>query len=78
MRHHFSPAADKLWQQIPATAQDGILSTVWCGHCRSGRRVLDHTGVTTDKGDIRIQGFCADCGHVVVRIVETSEQPSRA
>ncbi len=74
MRHHFTPPADKLWKQIPAPAQEAILAAVWCGHCGDARPVLDHTGVTTDEGDIRLQGFCANCGHVVVRIVETSER----
>jgi hypothetical protein len=71
-RHPFTPAAKLLWGSIPVAAQEDILNNVWCGDCRSSRQIVDFTGVCKD-GDVRLQGFCSECGHIVVRIVETSE-----
>jgi len=76
-RHPFTPAAKLLWDAIPTAGQERVLANVWCSNCRSSRRILDFTGVA-DDGDIRLQGFCAECGHVVVRIIEASEAPSRS
>jgi len=75
-RHPFTRAAKLLWDTLPAAGQERVLNNAWCGHCRSSRRILDFTGVA-ENGDIRLHGFCAECGHVVVRIIETSESPSR-
>jgi len=76
-RHPFSPAAQPLWDSISTTGQERILDNVWCGHCGSARRIIDFAGVSED-GDIRLQGFCATCGHAIVRIIETSEAPTRS
>ena len=73
-RHPFTPAAQPLWDGVPAEAQARLLDNVWCGQCRSARRILDFTGVT-ERGNLRLQGFCAECGHVVVRLIEVSELP---
>ena len=73
-RHPFAPAAQLLWDEIPPAGQQRILGSVWCGHCSTGRRIEDFTGVP-DGGGIRLQGFCAVCGHVVVRLIEHSNAP---
>ena len=75
-RHPFAPAAQALWDDIPSIAQKRSLDNVWCSHCRSGRRIEDFTGVPEDGG-IRLQGFCAACGHVVVRMLERPDSPLR-
>jgi hypothetical protein len=72
-RHHFTPAAQELWDRVPSAAQNAILESVFCGECRTARRITDYTGVTDDRGDIHLHGFCAECGHVIVRVVEASE-----
>jgi hypothetical protein len=74
LRHPFTPAARLLWDSIPVAAQEDILKNVWCGDCRSSRQIVDFTCVC-EGGDLRMQGFCSECGHVVVRVVETSETP---
>lgn len=76
-RYPFSPSAQPLWDAIPPDVQQSILDHVWCGQCRAGRRVEDFTGVP-DHGGIRLQGFCAVCGHVVVRMIEPPDTPVRA
>jgi hypothetical protein len=68
-RHPFTPAAKRLWDGIPRAAQERILDHIWCGNCLTSRRISDFTGVTEDS-NIRLQGFCTECGHVVVRIIE--------
>ena len=71
---HFTPAAQRLWDAIPVEAKHSILDNVWCAHCRTSRRMRDYTGAV-ERGDIHLQGLCVECGHVVARIVETSEMP---
>ena len=72
-RHHFTPAAQKLWDRVPSAAQERILECVFCGQCRTSRRITDYTGVADGRGDIHLHGFCTECGHVIVRVVETSQ-----
>ncbi|MGE9293360.1 MAG: hypothetical protein ACQKBW_07085, partial [Puniceicoccales bacterium] len=71
-RHHFTPRAQAVWDEIPTEGQEAILDNVWCGDCRDATRIEDYTG-TWDDGEIRLQGFCSVCGHVCVRIVERAE-----
>jgi len=73
-RNPFTPAAQRLWDAIPPAAQKDLLANVWCGNCRSSQHIADFTAVA-EEGDIRLQGFCDQCGRVVVRIIETSEAP---
>ena len=76
-RHPFTPAAQILWDEIPPAGQQRILDSVWCGHCGSSRRIEDFTGVPEGDG-IRLQGFCAACGHVVLRLIEPGNAPLAA
>ena len=73
-RYSFTPAAQLLWDDIPPAGQQRILDSVWCGHCGSGRRIEDFTGVP-EGGGIRLQGFCAACCHVVLRLIEPGNAP---
>ena len=77
LRHHFTPRAQVEWDKIPAEAHERILNAVWCGNCRTSVRVIDYTGTWEESGEIRLQGFCATCGHVVVRIIEKAEPETK-
>jgi len=76
--HRFTPRAQAIWDNIPVDAQERILNAVWCGSCRTSGRIVDYTGAVQGAGDIRLQGHCAQCGHVVVRILEESERDPEA
>ena len=73
VRHPFAPSAQPLWASVSPEAKVRILDSVWCGHCGGSRRIEDYTGLADERGDLILRGFCAECGHVVVRILETSE-----
>ncbi len=74
-RRQFTFAAQSLWAAIPPAARERILEHVFCTQCGTSRRIVDYTG-TAEHGDIHLRGFCVQCGHVVVRVVETSETPT--
>ena len=69
----FSDRAAFLWATIPAEAREGILKAVFCVKCRGSVEIVRFTGVEK-KGDVILKGECANCGHGVVRVVETSER----
>ena len=73
-RQHFPPSGMRLWESVPEEARDRILSNVWCGHCGEVTRIEDFTGIPDERNDLILRGFCARCGHVVVRMLETGEQ----
>ncbi len=74
-RHHFPPSGLRLWDSVPQEARERILSNVWCGHCQENTRIEDFTGIPDERNDLILRGFCARCGHVVVRLLETGERP---
>ena len=69
-RQPFAPSALKLWEAIPEAHRQQILENVYCSHCREVRRIEDFTGVK-EPHDLVLRGFCATCGNVVVRLLET-------
>ncbi len=76
LRHRFAPSAEPLWAAIPREAQERILDNVWCGHCQEVRRIEEFTG-TKELGGLILRGFCAECGHVVVRVLEKTAEPAK-
>jgi len=68
----FTLKAAVLWGTIPKTARARILANVWCVKCRTSVQVTKFNG-EEEKGDLILKGSCGQCGHEVVRVVETSE-----
>ena len=68
----FTPTAAVLWGVIPREARDRILANVFCVKCRRSVTMVNFTGEDQD-GDLILRGACANCGHNVVRVLETSE-----
>lgn len=71
-RHRFTPAAARKWENVPAMVKPLILGNVWCGHCRKARTIEEFTGME-ENGQVVLRGFCAECGHVIARVLEESE-----
>ncbi len=71
--HPFPSSALKLWESVPEEVRPQILANVYCAHCRGARRIVDFTGIPDEHNDLILRGFCADCGHVIVRLLETGE-----
>ena len=64
-----SRQALKLWQAVPAETKRAILGNVWCSECKTSVTICDYSARL--KGDaVVLQGFCAQCGHEVARVVE--------
>ena len=74
VRQPFPPSGLRLWESIAEEGKDRILSNVWCGHCGEVTRIEDFTGIPDERNDLFLRGFCARCGHVVVRLLETGER----
>ena len=74
VRQPFPPSGMRLWESVPEDARDRILSNVWCGKCGDVTRIEDFTGIPDERNDLFLRGFCAHCGHVVVRLLETGER----
>jgi hypothetical protein len=69
----FSTQAGVLWGTIPREARERVLKNVWCVECRGAVEMVRFTG-EEKNGDLILSGSCAQCGHKVVRVVETSER----
>jgi len=69
----FTTKATVLWGAIPKEARERILANVFCVKCRDSVTITKFIGEEV-KGDVILKGFCARCGHEVVRVVETSER----
>lgn len=69
----FTPRAAVLWSTIPQEARERILAAVFCVKCRTSVQITQFTG-EEKNGDVFLKGACANCGHEVVRVVETSEE----
>jgi len=72
---NFTPRALLLWSIVPKEARVRILKSVFCTRCRTSVEIVNYKG-TEKNGDVVLTGSCKACGHVVVRVVETSEQPT--
>ena len=68
----FTTSAAVLWSVIPIAAREHILKNVFCGQCRGAVEIVKFTG-HEENGDIVMEGQCANCGHAVVRVIESSE-----
>ena len=49
----------------------GLLSNVWCGHCRHETTITNFSG-TIKGGDLLLVGKCAECRSDVARVIEGS------
>lgn len=68
----FTVDAAVLWTTVPKEARERILANVFCTRCCGAATMVKYQGKEKD-GDIVLTGKCAQCGHKVVRVVETSE-----
>lgn len=59
--------------RIPDHGKELILSSIWCGTCKTGRGIRDATGELHPSGDIILYGFCPSCGGKVCRVIETGD-----
>lgn len=71
----FTARAATLWGTIPKEARERILNNVFCVKCRGSVEIINFTGEERD-GNLVLTGSCAQCGHEVVRLVETSQVDS--
>lgn len=67
-----TPKAAKFWNSIPVESQQKILENVFCSNCKTGVRIINHTGSIID-GDLILRGNCAFCGQKAVRLLEGPE-----
>lgn len=68
----FTAKAAVRWGTIPKAARARILANVFCVKCRDSVLIKNFSG-EEEKGDLILKGLCGQCGHEVVRVVETSE-----
>jgi len=73
-----TPAAMSRWARMPDHGKELILSSIFCGSCKTGRGIRDATGELHPSGDIILRGFCPDCGGKVCRVIETGGTMGRA
>ena len=73
-----TPAAMSRWIRMSDHGKELILSSIFCGTCKTGRGIRDATGELHPSGDIILRGFCPDCGGKVCRVIETGETMGRA
>ena len=71
----FTPKALLLWSIVPREARARIVKAVFCTRCRGSVEMVEYYGIEKN-GDVLLTGKCKVCGHEVVRVVETSEQPT--
>jgi hypothetical protein len=57
------------WEAIPQADRAMIMSSVWCGGCRSTTTIVDYQ-VQSEKQDLILKGYCAKCGNEIARVVE--------
>jgi len=69
MNDRFTPKALSLWNNIPAWAQEKILSNVWCTKCRAVTTMVQPRG-QVKGGDLLHTGTCKRCGAKVARLIE--------
>ena len=68
----FTARAALLWGTIPKEARERILKNVFCVKC-SGSVEIVKFKVEESDGNLVLTGSCAQCGHKVARVVETSQ-----
>ena len=66
----------KKWMELPANIRSKILSTVWCGQCRTAVTICDYS-TDFDGGVVVLRGFCGTCGHKVARVLEGCGESSK-
>jgi len=66
----FTPQASLLWNRIPSSIQERLISNVWCGKCLAVTIIIDFRG-QVKEGDLVLTGVCKTCGSKVVRLIES-------
>ena len=66
----FTPQAQSMWDSVAHSAQQQVLTHVWCVQCRQAVTMV-HVGGTIKEGDLILQGRCSACGHRVLRLMES-------
>ena len=64
-----TPAAKKIWNDIPGPIQMKLLNNVWCSSCRDVGGIAIET-MNVEKGDLIIRGKCTKCNSAVARLIE--------
>ena len=70
MNDKFTPQASLLWNKIPSTIQERLISNVWCGKCLAVTKIIDFRG-QVKEGDLVLTGVCKTCGSKVARLIES-------
>lgn len=68
MNENFTPQVLRLWNKVPAWAQEKLLSNVYCGKCSGITTIVDFSGHVS-RGDLVLEGACKTCGSDVVRVI---------
>ncbi|MCM3719506.1 hypothetical protein [Fictibacillus phosphorivorans] len=62
--------ANKKWLSIPKETRSQIKNNVYCTNCNDAVAIENFT-VEDDKLGIVMKGKCQQCGHEVIRLIET-------
>ena len=68
---NFTAPASKLWAEIPADTQKGLLSNVWCGKCQHEVTMINFSGTVKGKS-LLLVGKYSICQSDVARVIEES------
>jgi len=63
-----SPAA-RIWNSIPANAQQKLVSMAWCSTCQQETTVVGYSGAIK-AGHVLLRGTCAKCSAPAYRFIE--------
>src|SRR5207248_9371890 len=69
MQPAFTPAAQILWDAIPAHFQERVLHNVSCPHCDEMTTMTDFTGEVHGRSLV-LRGTCVTCRGKVARVLE--------
>jgi hypothetical protein len=69
MQPLFTPAAQILWDAIPAHFQERVLHNVSCPHCDDMTTMTDFTGEVHGRSLV-LRGRCVTCRGKVARVLE--------
>ncbi len=70
MKENFTPQALKLWERVPAWAQEKLLANVYCTKCVAMTTIINFSGHVVD-GDLILSGVCKACASEVTRLIES-------
>ncbi len=65
----FTLPAARIWNAIPADAQQKLASMAWCSMCRKETTIVGYSG-SIKAGHVLLRGSCTGCGAPAYRFVE--------